>query len=194
MDIPKSFRPKNEDKIAGKTESLLKAPQTTSYLNLEVLVKYYEGFLSYDQHYREIEEKVEDIDYDSSTLQKFCDLLPKYEDYTRFCQTGTYLSALIYKIIKEDEEIELKLPDTTTKLDCIGHYFSKGKIIIEGDLGKFTGFEMSGGDIIVEGKIGYGTAEGMTGGRIFAEEIGSISKFYRSGEIYENGKMIRPKR
>lgn len=193
MKIPKNFVPskKKTDKIAKKLLNKSGQQRRVSDWNLKELILDYEEFLSVFEHTQPQKMAVTE-DYSKYDLQAFCDRLAKYEKERGFWWTGMYLSELINKVIKENEEIRLKLPPLEKKLDYIGNAFKKGTLIIEGDLGDITGHLMSGGKIIVHGGVGKDTGHAMCGGEIHAKKIASISAAYLKGEIYENGKKRRP--
>lgn len=212
MKLPTSFIP-SEARIEKQTKNLLKnKPRLSpSPFNLESMTIGCGNFLaSKDWSYELAEDTVKEINYTKYELQPFCEQLPYYEQDKWFHWIGFYLSALINKIIKKDEEIKIYLPNTNIRIDLIGSSFEIGKLIVFGNTGRWTGFKMKGGEVVINGDTedftGYGMAQGritikgkakgytgekMVGGKISAKEIEEVSLHYKSGEIYEGIKKIR---
>lgn len=195
MNIPKSFRPENKEKVNMKTEILLKIPvQKTQISNkkLEALLEKYEKFLHHSAcFYRDAERLIEDAEYSKHELQSFCDRLRGYEGCKRFEKTGVYLSAAINKVTKKGRKMVLELPYTEIRLDWVGYYFSKGTLVIKGDLGNKTAYCMEDGKLIVEGETGKDTGNFMSGGELHAKRIESLGDILQGGKIFEDGKKVR---
>jgi len=102
--------------------------------------------------------------------------------------SGFYLSALINKIITENDIITLNI---NLELYGIGAYQKKGTTTVKGDLGYFAGHFLEGATLIVEGDTGNRTGNGMKIGRIVitggtGEDTGD---FMSGGEIIAYGKV-----
>ncbi len=95
---------------------------------------------------------------------------------------GLYLSSLINKISEEDttfhfKDLKVKEMDEDSSffsrsktdyiyLNYVGYEFSKGEIVIEGNVKNYLGKDMKGGGITVKGSSRYNTGENMSGGSI----------------------------
>lgn len=180
MKLPQTFIPSNKARIAKKTKTVLKPKkQKISCANLIALLKGFEKFLEEECHdFDEIivDEIATEIDYSTYDIQAFCNELPKYENHEKFFRTGFYLTALVNKIIKENERITLKLPETDPKVWYLGHEFDKGRLVIHGDTGCETGHWMWGGIMKI-----YGNIE-------------SIDKQTCRGKIYRQKRRVWPEK
>lgn len=101
---------------------------------------------------------------------------------------GLYISALINRIINENDTVTLHLD---VPLNWIGAYQEKGTTAINGDLGYFTGLFLQGGTLLVEGNTGHRTGNGMEAGKIVitgrtGEDTGD---FMKGGEIITYGPI-----
>lgn len=214
MYIPKTFQP--EGNMDKKTEDLMIEPKIIfSYDKVESMLAGCETFLIgkdnvIDLRYGTAENIVKEIEYSKNELQSFCEQLKMFESCLHFLCAGTYLSALINKIIKEDEEIVLHLSHLEKKLERIGSFFSKGNLIvygnghsnagelmrggqvrIKGNVDNCAGLRMYGGKLVIEGTAGDETAYKMSGGELRAKAIKEISPGFISGEIYIDGEKVR---
>lgn len=93
----------------------------------------------------------------------------------------------------ENDSLTMNLRGDFSKVRGVGYGMSKGKIIINGDVGMHLGEKMKGGEITVNGNADSWTGGGMEGGRI--EVKGSAGDFigapYRgSVEGMKNGMII----
>jgi formylmethanofuran dehydrogenase subunit C len=92
---------------------------------------------------------------------------------------------------------ELRLSGDLSKVKLIGCGMTRGRIVIEGDVGMHAGAQMRGGEIIVEGNAGDWLGAEMIGGRIVVRGnaghlVGSVyrggSKGMLGGEIIVHGR------
>lgn len=93
----------------------------------------------------------------------------------------------------DQNETEIRLVGDFGKVRTIGRGMTKGKIVIDGNVGSHLGEEMEGGSIIVHGNAGSWLGSAMKGGRI--EIIGNagdyISAPYRGSiEGMKDGEII----
>lgn len=121
---------------------------------------------------------------------------------------GFYFSALINKIIDENDTVKLAL---RTKLDGIGSYLAKGKIVVDGNAGSWAGAYMTGGNLVVlnnagdyigyemvngiitvSGKVGGTVGYQANGGEIYADDIESWIALSCKATVYKKGKKIWP--
>lgn len=107
--------------------------------------------------------------------------------------SGFYLSALVNKIIKKFDQIELEPHE---ELFGLGAYLKTGKLIVRGDVGYFAGAFMSGGVCIIDGNTGNRSGNGMAGGKliIYKNAGKDTGDFMTGGEIRvdENIGSISP--
>ncbi len=105
-----------------------------------------------------------------------------------------------YEKSRGDDDLIIHLRGDLSKVRRIGAGMSKGKIIIDSDVGMHLGEKMRGGEIIVHGNAGSWAGGGMEGGRI--EINGSAEDFLgapyrgstngmRGGEIIVHGDAGR---
>jgi len=115
---------------------------------------------------------------------------------------GMYISALVNNIIKKDETIRIKaetafnlvIPNHRSPwIHNIGYKHSKGKLIIENNVGDCLGMRMTGGQIIAEGHVGFHLGIYMSGGKIFIKKYSGISTQIDKGMIF-GGEIWEGKR
>ena len=150
-------------------------------------------------------------------LEKFVELIEKYQKEDNFCLTGAFLAGLINQL---PGNITLDLRNINEELHFIGSELDNKILTVLGNGGVFLGTAMYSGRIIVKGDVGLGAGQGMKGGDIFIEENAGSSigmnmtggrifilgeyadewkpdelKFMGAtgGEIYHKGKKIFPK-
>jgi len=111
------------------------------------------------------------VEYSAKEIEEFSKNLKKFENNKNFEKTGIFLSALAN--LSPDEIITLKVGDLGWKINYIG-YRNQKTLIVDGDCGDFTGFNMTGGEIRVKGKI---------------KSLGKNIE----GRIYKNNKLIYPR-
>jgi len=68
--------------------------------------------------------------------------------------------------ISGDDVTNIRIENSTDKLDHIGHGMTQGSITVNGDAGAYVGQFMSGGQLLIEGNSGIFTACEMKGGQI----------------------------
>lgn len=192
--IPKRFIPKKR-RIPKDLLKKKKQLMQVSSPNLEALLEGCEEFLAGEGTLFAAVDIISDINYTREDLQPFCSHLIKYECSENFKSLGKFLSVLVNKIIKKDEEIRLYLPGTHVKLYRVGMALRQGRLVIVGDVGDCTGAWMLDGELVIEGRSGLDTGYGMAGGKLYAKEIEGLSDNYNYnfGEIYEEGIKLRPK-
>lgn len=165
MEVPTSFRPK-------KTKNLLtqkKHSKEASQESIECILQDYKDFLfanDFRYEYETLDIAIRKLNYTKDDLQPFCDRLKKFECVPYFQWTGAYLSALVNNVIKENEEIILKLPDTIRYMSYMGTHLSKGRLVVEANLGDFTASDLSGGELVVKGSVEDHTGFRMSGGEL----------------------------
>lgn len=157
MKLPKTFRP-NKD-LEKKTEDLINFhfPEyskkrverlvNTSELFLEEQKKIGLYFKSIEQRYNIANDLVKNMLYTNLDLEGFIKSLP----IDNKCEPlGIYISALINKLIEEDDIIIL---DANNEFLGLGSYLERGTLMVKGDIGHETGYSMKGGKIIVKGSV-----------------------------------------
>ena len=138
------------------------------------------------------EKVVKDMEYKAEDIEDFCYELDTTDKipYLITGPAGIYISALC-NYAKEDE-IVLKLNDLRTQINLLGYRLPVGKkVVVEGNLGDFTGIGMEGGELILEGNAKNYTGAGMKSGRIrIAKNIGlHTGEWMMGGEIFVGGRV-----
>lgn len=184
MDIPKSFKPnKNLEKA---TEQLLEGRKRNSKIMNELLISC--GWFLEKKASTDIETMynvgrvlANDIGYTKSDLEELSENIT--EDAFEDRNLGFYLSALINKVITENDKVVLK---PKVDLTGLGVFLQRGKLIIKGDVLDYTGAFMRGGMILVKGNIKYWTGYFKQGGLIVIEgNEGMFTAFrMRGGNIW----------
>lgn len=70
--------------------------------------------------------------------------------------------------IAAGDPADMRILDSSNRLDFIGHNMRNGRLTVEGDAGAYCGLNLGGGELIVRGNVGDYAAAGMTGGRLEA--------------------------
>jgi len=102
---------------------------------------------------------------------------------------GLYISILLNKVIKEDDEVILNFGK---EMSCLGSFLERGTIIIPHDVDYNSGWFMRGGRLIIEGNAGYRTGENMRGGDIYVDGIIKYLSKSCGGNIYKKGIKVWP--
>jgi len=113
------------------------------------------------------EKVVKEFDYRAEDVEEFCYELDSTDKipYLITGPAGIYISALCN--YAKEEEIYLKLNDLKTQINLLGYRLPVGKkVIVEGNLGDFTGIGLEGGELVLEGNAKNYTGAGMKSGRI----------------------------
>jgi len=159
------------------------------------------------------EKVVKEFDYRAEDIEEFCYELDSTDKipYLITGPAGIYISTLCNYV--KEEEIYLKLNDLKTQINLLGYRLPVGKkVIVEGNLGDFTGIGLEGGELVVEGNaknytgagmksgrirvtknIGLHTGEWMMGGEVFVGgRVRGMGKIV-DGKVYEDNKLIYPR-
>jgi hypothetical protein len=159
------------------------------------------------------EKVVKEFDYRAEDIEEFCYELDSTDKipYLITGPAGIYISTLCN--YAKEEEIYLKLNDLKTQINLLGYRLPVGKkVIVEGNLGDFSGIGLEGGELLVEGNaknytgagmksgrirvtknIGLHTGEWMMGGEIFVGgRVRGMGKIV-DGKVYEDNKLIYPR-
>jgi len=200
LKLPKIFtRRKKSNKRVKKILKEKYSPYT-----LTELVQSCDEFLSKDlffpaSMYETGLELAEKIDYNRADLKKLCGKLVDRPEL------GLYVSALVNKIIKETEVMELDFKDEFNGLGAYlkqgtliinnakyfaGYHMEGGKIIIRNDASDRVGWKMKGGNIFIKGDAGLDTGGYMENGLIYVKgNTGNLAGFNMSnGQIIISGK------
>jgi hypothetical protein len=158
------------------------------------------------------EKGIEELDYTAEDIEEFCYALDHSDQipYLITGPAGVYISVLCNHA--KEEEICLHLRDLTVKINLLGYRLpANKKLIVEGNVGDFTGIGLDGGELIIEGSaknytgagmkrgkivirhnLGFNTGHGMTGGElIVGGRIKGLGKIV-GGKIYERDQLIFP--
>jgi formylmethanofuran dehydrogenase subunit C len=159
-------------------------------------------------------KSIQELKYDQDDIEEFCDELDSSNkiSYMISGPAGIYLSALINQSQEDRIVLRLKdyqktfhfigyrLPDTKTLLlqgnvgDFTGANLNGGRLVVEGAAGNWCGAGMIKGEILVTESTGRNTGEWMRGGEIHVDGwIRGLGKTALRGRIYERGKLIVPK-
>lgn len=173
MKLPQSFRPNKdlENKIIQLTEGSLRLEKANPVAVSKLLNSFQEflkisneKFLTIDESYAVGKKLAHGLDYAKYDLEEISSWLKAINHGDTY--QGIYLSALINKIIKDDENIMIR---PTTILSCIGSYLQKGKLIVEGHTASFTGHKMMGGELHIKGDCGVSAGNQMKEGKIIVQ-------------------------
>jgi hypothetical protein len=158
------------------------------------------------------EKGIEELDYTAEDIEEFCYALDHSDQipYLITGPAGVYISVLCNHA--KEEEICLHLRDLTVKVNLLGYRLpANKKLIVEGNVGDFTGIGLDGGELIIEGSaknytgagmkrgkivirhnLGFNTGHGMTGGElIVGGRIKGLGKIV-GGKVYERDQLIFP--
>lgn len=176
-----------------------------------------------EKAYNTAVKMMDDARYDADDIDEFCALIDNAKEipYLISGPAGVYISALVNRA-KEDH-IVLTPRDYERTFHFLGYKLPEGKtLVLQGDVGDFTGSGLFGGCLIVEGSTGnwcgagmmkgeirvtrnagQNTGEWMRGGEIHVGGTiqGVGTKFYGNtgyrvlfgGKIYQQGKLLVPK-
>jgi hypothetical protein len=158
------------------------------------------------------EKGMEGIEYAAEDIEEFCYALDHSDQipYLITGPAGVYISALCNHA--QEEEIRLHLRDLNVKINLLGYRLpATKKLIVDGNLGDFTGIGLDGGELILEGSgknytgagmkrgkivvrhnLGFNTGHGMTGGElVVGGRIKGLGKIV-GGKVYERDQLIFP--
>jgi hypothetical protein len=137
-------------------------------------------------------KSLQDLSYDQDDIEDFCadidnsDKIP----YIISGPAGIYVSALINNA-KEDRMV-LRLEDYEQTYHFLGYRLPEGKtLVLQGNVGDFTGASLSGGHLVVEGSTGNWCGAGMTRGEILVTGFTGLNtgEQMRGGEIHVDGRI-----
>ncbi|MBU4501176.1 MAG: hypothetical protein KKA79_01175 [Nanoarchaeota archaeon] len=185
MKIPKTFRPEKDSKksfndIIKKTKRY-KAKRKKKAL--EQMLLGIEKFIDYraedEEKYQFAYSLAKTMDYTPEDLQTFYSVVVNYD-----AEMGFYLSALTNKLftLYNDELVVRPI----TKFDSLCSYMSAGKLVIEGDVKDYFGYEMAGGEVVIEGNALDYFCEDMKGGKVTIN--GSVRN--SAADDMKNGEII----
>ena len=158
------------------------------------------------------ETAMEGIEYTVEDIEEFCYALDRSDQipYLITGPAGVYISALCNHA--NEEEITLHLRDLNVKINLVGYRLPPDKkLIVEGNVGDFTGIGLDGGELTIEGSsknytgagmkrgklvvrhnLGFNTGHGMTGGEIIVGgRIKGLGKIV-GGKIFERDHLVFP--
>lgn len=175
--------------LENTTLRLLENNKTTDYL-----LRSCEDFLeqqagkSLELKYGIAEQLAGSITYTKKNIEELSKKIPLNTfidfDYQKFL--GVYLSALINKVVEENDKIELA-PDL--ELNGLGMYLRKGVLLVYNNVHEWTGSNMTGGKLMIFGNAGMYAAHRMKNGILFIKgDLGEIVGFNANGgEIFVDG-------
>ena len=163
--------------------------------------------------YNESVKHVQRLNYDQDDIEEFCGELDSSNKVPYMIEgpAGIYVSALVNQL--GEDRVVLRLKDYHKNFHLLGYRLPVGKtLILQGDIGDFTGAGLAGGCLLVEGSAGnwcgagmmhgeilvagtagWKTGEWMKAGEIRVEGwIRGVGQNILGGKIYEQGKLITP--
>ena len=159
-------------------------------------------------------KQIEGLRYDPDDIEEFCRELDSSTQIPYMIEgpAGIYISALINQL--GEDRIVLMLKDVQKSFHLLGYRLPAGKtLVIQGDVGDFTGTSLIGGHLVVEGSVGNWCGAGMLQGKILVTGsagwktgewmktgeirvegyIQSVGKSIFGGKVTERGKLIFPR-
>ena len=135
-------------------------------------------------------EQIQGLQYDPDDIEEFCSELDSSSKIPYMIEgpAGIYLSALVNQL--DDDRIVLRLRDFEKRFHLAGYRLPTGKtLVIQGDVGDFTGASLTGGQLVVEGSVGNWCGAGMLKGEIsIAGSAGwKTGEWMKAGEIHVQG-------
>lgn len=194
MKIPKTFTP--DKNLEEYVERLLsEKPDLKSYNEntVRIILKKCRAFLdkqtdisNLSRVYQLGEDLVQELDYTKGDLEEASQRIELYSKEDRYA--GFYFSALINKIITEQEVINLKFYE---ELSGAGACLKTGTLIIDGYVRFALGHCMEGGEILTKKDAGIDVGNGMVNGRIIVKgDVGdSVGIFSKGGDIVIYGNI-----
>jgi len=165
VKLPKVLKPKK--RLKKTLDKLISKKDTTD--SVDNLLESCKRFIELKEKHKELvglyrlsDDLSKRIRYDKHDLEDLSKMLPNENHLS----LGLYFSALVNKIIQEDDVITLKF---NYALSGIGAYLERGNLIIKGDVSSYTGWHMSGGKLIIEGNTSNMAGDFMEGGEIIIE-------------------------
>lgn len=173
---------------------------------VDLLCKRFEEFLSqsekmlgvrfsiddeYDEIYTSALNYIRGAKYSSKDINVFSIKIKEYESEPNFVRVvGAFISVLIDN--SEENSFEVVTEHLTRKMLSLG-YLNKKRLIVNGDLGVYTGLCMKQGQLIINGNTGYYLGFMACGGEIYVNgEIEKISANCKA-KIYQRGKQVWPR-
>ena len=145
-----------------------------------------------EKAYNTAARRVDGLQYDADDIDEFCALLDSSSKipYLISGPAGIYISALVNRA--GDDRIVLCPKDYERTFHFLGYKLPEGKtLVLQGDVGDFTGSGLFGGCLIVEGSVGNWCGAGMMKGEIrIAKDAGqNTGEWMRGGEIHVGGTI-----
>ncbi|MDP2906415.1 MAG: hypothetical protein Q8O03_00595 [Nanoarchaeota archaeon] len=194
MKIPKAFTPdKNLEKHIERL--LSEKPNLKSYneTTVRILLKKCRTFLDKQEDIEKLlslyqvgENLAKELNYTKGDVEEASQRIETNSKEDKY--SGFYLSALVNKIITEQEVINLKFYG---ELSGAGAYLKTGTLIIDGYVNFALGHCMEGGEIITKKDAGNDVGNGMISGRIIVKgDVGhGIGIFSEGGDIVVYGNI-----
>jgi glutamate synthase domain-containing protein 3 len=194
MKIPKIFTP--EKNLEKHVERLLSEEYNLKSYNeatVRIILKKCRTFLDKQADIEKLlslyqvgEDLAKELNYTKGDVEEASQRIESYSKEDKYA--GFYLSALVNKIITEQEVINLKFYG---ELSGAGAYLKTGTLIIDGYASFALGHCMEGGEIITKKDAGNDVGNGMVNGRIIVKgDVGhSIGIFSKGGDIVVYGNI-----
>ncbi|MBW1999982.1 MAG: hypothetical protein JRJ29_18735 [Deltaproteobacteria bacterium] len=142
--------------------------------------------------YNAATRSIQALRYDQDDIEEFCNELDTSRKipYMISGPAGIYISALINCC--QEKKITLRLQDFQRSFHFLGYRLPEGKtLVLEGDVGNFTGAGLAGGLLLVEGSTGNWCGAGMFKGKIHVKGHSGqkTGEWMRGGEIHVDGQI-----
>lgn len=160
-----------EDEVLGQLKTVFKGCVIT------------ESLPNIGGEYDKILQLIGDIGYSSKDVEKFSIGLVEFEEDDCFRTVGLFLSALINNC--KDNDFVIHTQNLRWLINSLGFRNTKN-IVVNGNVGRFTGDDMQGGSIVVNGHTEIWLGVRMKGGSITVK--GSTAQ--QVGENMEGGSII----
>ena len=136
--------------------------------------------------------RIDNLEYHADDIDEFCALLDGSNKipYLISGPAGIYISALVNRA--RYDHIVLCPKDYERTFHFLGYKLPEGKtLVLQGDVGDFTGAGLFGGCLLVEGSAGNWCGAGMMKGEIrISNNAGqNTGEWMRGGEIHVDGTI-----
>lgn len=142
--------------------------------------------------YSAISARIRHLRYNAYAIEAFCSELDSSRNvaYLAPGPAGLYISALVNYC--REKRVVLKVRNYRRKFHFLGYGLPKGRtLIVDGDVGDFSGVGLYGGALIVQGSAGDWCGAGMVDGKILVtgNTGNQTGQWMHGGEIRVDGSI-----